>query len=46
MRCLQRAGASILGLVLTHVDEPKNRRDTMYGYEFNRSPSGDTVLAA
>lgn len=42
---LQRAGASILGLVLTNVDEQGNRRHAGNAYEYGRS-SGDTVIAA
>jgi capsular exopolysaccharide synthesis family protein len=41
---LQRAGASILGLVLTNVDEPTDRRESS-GYEYGRTVGGDSVLS-
>ena len=43
---LQRAGASILGLVLTNVDEDATRRYSSNGFEYSRSAEDATVLAA
>ncbi len=49
---LRRAGASILGLVLTNVDDPDERFGRSYGsgygsgYEDSRQPVEHTVLAA
>ena len=43
---LRRAGASILGLVLTNVDDPQERSDRRYGYADSRQDAEHTVLAA